>query len=126
MVVTTWHWIRCGLVVALAAAFFDTAGAQQGPCERDVQKFCSRVPPGEGRVAECLAAHQQELSPGCVGFLAEVKQEVKQVGAACQADAERLCWGIPPGKGAIASCLKSHELEVSPQCKIAVAKARGG
>jgi hypothetical protein len=124
--VTAWSWVRFGLVVASAAAFLDTAGAQQGPCERDVQTWCSTVPPGQGRIAQCLAAHQQELSPRCAGYLAELRQEAKQIGAACQPDAERLCWGVLPGQGAIASCLKSHQAEVSAECKIAIARARGG
>ena len=35
----------------------------------------------------------------------------------CLADAQKLCPGIAPGGGRIAACLKSHEAELSPECK---------
>ncbi len=36
---------------------------------------------------------------------------------ACRADAERLCAGIPEGKGRIAACLKTNTAKLSPACK---------
>jgi hypothetical protein len=36
--------------------------------------------------------------------------------AYCRADAERLCPGVRPGGGALKSCLKAHENEVSIGC----------
>lgn len=43
---------------------------RQGPmfaqaCKGDVQKFCTDVQPGGGRVINCLKEHAAELSPGC-------------------------------------------------------------
>ena len=38
---------------------------------------------------------------------------------ACKADAEKLCKGILPGGGRIAACLKSHENDLSDECKAA-------
>jgi hypothetical protein len=35
----------------------------------------------------------------------------------CKVDADRLCQGIEPGQGRVAKCLKSHEADVSPECK---------
>jgi hypothetical protein len=36
---------------------------------------------------------------------------------ACRADVERLCAGIPPGKGRIPACLKANAAQLSPACK---------
>ena len=35
------------------------------PCMADVQKLCTDIPAGRGRVAECLTQHKAQLSEGC-------------------------------------------------------------
>ena len=34
-------------------------------CAGDVETFCRGVPPGEGRIKECMRAHITELSAPC-------------------------------------------------------------
>ena len=34
-------------------------------CKGDIQRFCSNVPVGEGRVKNCMKAHLPELSEPC-------------------------------------------------------------
>lgn len=38
-------------------------------------------------------------------------------GAACKADARKLCRGERPGGGRVAACLQQHEAELSAACK---------
>lgn len=38
-------------------------------CAEDVKKLCSGVKPGEGRIAQCLKEHVQDLSPNCAGTM---------------------------------------------------------
>jgi len=34
-------------------------------CKPDIKRFCSEVPPGEGRIKACMKAHLPELSEPC-------------------------------------------------------------
>ena len=36
-----------------------------GACKNDIKRFCSEVPPGEGRIKGCMKAHLPELSEQC-------------------------------------------------------------
>ena len=62
------------------------ASAQQTPstppqsplhqaCRADFRKFCADVPPGSGRIAQCLLAHKDNLSRGCRDILDKVGAE---------------------------------------------------
>lgn len=35
----------------------------------------------------------------------------------CAADARKLCPGIKPGEGTVATCLRSHRQDLSPECR---------
>lgn len=38
---------------------------KQKACMADKERYCPNVQPGEGRIINCLKAHQSELSPAC-------------------------------------------------------------
>ncbi len=38
-------------------------------CAEDVKKLCPDVKPGEGRIAQCLKQHTQDLSQGCADMM---------------------------------------------------------
>jgi hypothetical protein len=44
-------------------------------CRADFHKFCADVRPGSGRVAQCLLAHRDGLSPACRDTLIKVGAE---------------------------------------------------
>jgi hypothetical protein len=46
--------------------------------------------------------------------------------AACSADLQQLCAGVPSGGGRLLACLKEHRDQVSPGCKQAIMAARQG
>ena len=62
-------------VLAAAVSLLSTSGAiaQMGPearavlqaCKPDIARFCSQVPPGQGRVKACMKEHIRELSEPC-------------------------------------------------------------
>src|SRR5262245_33642090 len=63
------------VLIAGVILFLSTSAAlaQVGPgarailrgCKPDIARFCSQVPPGEGRVKACMKEHLHELSEPC-------------------------------------------------------------
>ena len=47
-------------------------------CKQDVQTFCAGIARGEGRIAACLKANHQSLSPGCKEAIRERRRERMQ------------------------------------------------
>ena len=114
------------LVVALLLVLAGPVGVSAGdanPCREDVARLCAGVPPGEGRLRDCVRAHAKELSPGCSARLRAVER-MSQAGrldprgaVACRGDVERLCKGIPSGGGRWLRCLKEHATDLSDACR---------
>lgn len=43
----------------------DHHGAVRQACMADIQKLCSGVQPGGGRIMQCMREHQDQVSDGC-------------------------------------------------------------
>jgi hypothetical protein len=50
---------------ALAQKMGAGAKAVLQACKPDIARFCSQVPPGQGRVKACMKEHVHELSEPC-------------------------------------------------------------
>jgi len=111
------------LLGAGLALAFHVAAAQQ-PCAEDAKKFCSDVRPGGGRVVQCLNKHDAELAPACREQLAAAKARVKEFVQACKADSEKYCKSVEVGSGRVLRCLKSHEADLSAECKAQLEQAQ--
>lgn len=77
-------------------------------CRVDYLRLCSGTMPGDGRIARCLAAKRDQLSPACGRSLSAV--------AACRPEIERHCRnsGSP---SALKSCLDARRNELSEACR---------
>jgi hypothetical protein len=63
------------ILAAVAILLLSTSGAmaQMRPgaravlqaCKPDIARFCSQVPPGQGRIKSCMKEHLHELSEPC-------------------------------------------------------------
>ena len=61
------------IISAILLLFASGAIAQMRPgmravlqaCKPDIARFCSQVPPGQGRIKACMKEHLQELSEPC-------------------------------------------------------------
>jgi hypothetical protein len=83
---STWFF-SIGFTIAAGVAMADDppaaqpTPAQQKPmqevraaCQADVQKLCSSVQPGGGRIIACLKEHKEEVSDGCKQAIGKAKQ----------------------------------------------------
>ncbi len=108
------------VLVSLSFALFTTGvavGAEpKGPCAADVKKFCSNVPPGEGRIYKCMMGHQAELVPACRDGMKALAEKFERLAKACKSDSEKYCKGVPPGDGRVLSCLKGRESDLDRAC----------
>lgn len=46
-------------------------------CHDDLEKFCSTVKAGGGRIMKCMKEHKEELSQGCKAEVEQMKEERK-------------------------------------------------
>ena len=46
----------------------------ESACAEDIQKYCSTVTPGEGRMIYCMQAHEDKISTKCAFELGEAEQ----------------------------------------------------
>jgi hypothetical protein len=96
-------------------------------CKAEIETYCSKVTPGEGRILACLYAHEDKLSAKCEYALYDAAAQLERAVAAlsyvaneCDEDLEKYCASIAPGKGRLLDCLEKHDKQVSKRCKEAV------
>ena len=111
--------IVLGLFGQAAIAF-----AAERPCRADIEKFCSDVKPGGGRMVECLRQHQSALSPECKAHGKEMRERVQETHEACEGDIAKYCGDVRPGEGHVVTCLRNHERDISADCRASMKPAR--
>ena len=111
------------LVTALQAKVQDIIERGKQGCRSDLEKYCSDVMQGEGRLAFCLIAHADKRSTQCDDALATARVEaetlienVDQSVQACLPDIAALCSGTAPGRGRIAQCLVDQKPSLTEKC----------
>ena len=88
-------------------------------CRRDIDRLCSEVQPGRGRVVACLIRQQDDLSSSCGPEIERIQgaaETISTIRAACRADAERLCAGVPREAGPLVECLQANRSNLSETC----------
>jgi hypothetical protein len=111
--------IACALVVQATLA-----NADERPCRTDIEKFCPDVNPGGGRMVECLQKHREELSPECKVRGQQVRERIEEAHETCKEDVSKYCGEVRPGEGHILTCLRSHDKDISPDCRASIKPAR--
>lgn len=113
---------------AASASAQDIVSDVQKGCAVEIEKYCSQVMLGEGRLLACFYAHEDKLSGQCqytlytaAAQLEHAVSALNYVAGQCQDDIVANCAGMQLGEGRILSCLKSNADSVSAACKAAVA-----
>jgi hypothetical protein len=96
-------------------------------CKMEIEKYCSQVTPGQGRILACLYAHEDKLSAKCDYALYDAAAQLERAVAAlsyvaneCNEDLDKFCESIEPGKERLLDCLDKHDKQVSKRCKQAI------
>ena len=115
------------LGVGSAIAEQDLVQTVKNGCKTEIEEYCAKVTPGEGRVLACLFAHEDKLSAQCEYALYDAAVQLERAVAAlsyvaneCDADLEKYCASIAPGEGRLLECLEKNNKQVSGRCKNAL------
>ena len=121
----------CWLVVGGLLLLVTPVMAQQGivetvatGCKAELEKYCSNVTPGEGRLLACLYAYEDKLSGRCEYALYDAAAQLERAVAAlsyvvneCSSDLKQYCAGVAAGEGRLLQCLQKNDDKVSQRCK---------
>lgn len=102
----------------------DKAGLACGP---EIDKFCSTVNPGEGRVILCMMAHGDQISKKCGSALldaavlmGEASNFFQYAANVCKTDIMSTCSNAEVGDGNVAACLVANKEKISVPCQDAI------
>jgi hypothetical protein len=113
--------------VSTMAGENDLINTIQDGCKTELDKYCAKVTPGEGRVLACLFSYQDKLSNRCEYALYDAAAQLERAVAAltyvvneCDEDLENLCSNVVPGEGRLMDCIDKNFAKVSDRCKSAL------
>jgi Golgi apparatus protein 1 len=99
----------------------------QSNCAEDIDSYCAKVLPGEGRIILCMQAHEDHLSRGCQITLYSASRRlegalhrVEKIADACWTDIEAQCADTEK----IGQCVVQKRALLSDPCQTAVATVR--
>jgi len=101
-------------------------------CKTDLQKYCSQVTPGQGRLLHCVAAYEDQLSGQCeyalyqaASLLEQLSVAIAYVAQSCETEIKTLCSDVKAGEGRILACLEENDDQVGDACRKAVVDTVG-
>ena len=95
----------------------------QVACTTDIDDFCGKVTPGEGRLAFCMRAHEDQLNRTCQSVLRRVASNVRrsldQIAETCRDEVRTLC-GDTDKLGKLGQCVAQKKGSLSSSCETIV------
>jgi Golgi apparatus protein 1 len=94
----------------------DAIETVEDACAADIDFFCGRVTPGEGRLVLCMRAHEDQLSRGCRVAVYRVARNVgrfvERTAETCWQEVRSLCGDADK----IGQCVAQKKGSLSPSC----------
>jgi hypothetical protein len=103
--------LAASVLLASAAARGDSA------CLRDAERYCSRIPIGDGRVLTCLQARWSDLASACQQEIQTIQNRAREINLACSNDVWQYCRNVVPGADRIRVCLWANWDNLSSTCR---------
>jgi hypothetical protein len=120
----------CMMQVFTGKVYAETKGPVEivaDGCKKEIDTYCKKVTPGEGRVLACLYAYQDKLSGRCEYALYDAAAQLERVIAAltflaneCRNDLKTFCSNVKPGEGRLIQCIDKNKEKISGRCKQAI------
>ena len=116
------------MTAAMLMLWSSNATAQEklalgGSCVADLQKLCPGIPPGQGRLRDCMREHIKDVSLPCLVRLAKLAEARGGADKKCGASIRQQCANVERAGGKFGACLKSAVTSLSDTCKNALARA---
>jgi hypothetical protein len=127
--------VLCLITLCIIQAFVGNVFAEtKGPvevvadgCKKEIDTYCKKVTPGEGRVLACLYAYEDKLSNRCEYALYDAAAQLERAIAAltflaneCRNDLKTFCSNVKPGEGRLIQCIDKNKEKISGRCKQAI------
>jgi len=101
----------------------DAIETVQGVCATEIDVFCGKVTPGEGRLALCIRAYEDQLGRRCrsalQGVTENIRRAVERVAEMCWNEVRTLC-GDTDKLGKLGQCLAQKKGSLSSSCETIV------
>ncbi len=107
-------------LLAMIALQSVAAESDRKSCQKDVQKYCSTVTPGGGRIMACLRAHSDKLTKECLEFVENAALATKTFRRSCRKEIVLFCEKEEELHHKLTDCLEQHQKQLSEACQKAL------
>ena len=114
-------------LTVILVAWSAMAQPPDAACRAEIEKACPGKKPGDGEYGQCVIDHKGDLSAPCKKYAdaaAARKADLKNF-PACIADAEKLCPGLKVSLTKLTKCLRTHQGDISPECRTELGQRSG-
>jgi len=120
-------WLGVAALGLIGGAMPPTGQAHDLPCAVEILTYCIDVPPGGGRIMQCLKTNEGKLSMACAERLHDLQEALSGPLGACQDDWLAYCYQPPtsPEQEDMIQCLETFHRQVSSACQKALQEAGG-